>query len=57
MVTGLIIYISSNFFLIDEGTILMIISCFGFVSVFYSLQIYEPILENIDNKKRKYNWN
>ena len=56
VIAGLIIYISSNFFLIDEGTILMIISCFGFVSVFYSLQIYEPILENIDNKKRKYNW-
>lgn len=57
VVTGLIIYISSNFFLIDEGAILIIISCFGFVSVFYSLQIYEPIFpDNIDNKKRKYNW-
>tara|TARA_B100000683_G_scaffold263312_1_gene291439 strand:- start:2526 stop:3737 length:1212 start_codon:yes stop_codon:yes gene_type:complete len=56
VIAGLIIYITSNF-LIDEGQILIIISCFGFVSVFYSLQIYEPVfVDNLDNKKRKYNW-
>ena len=56
VIAGLIIYITSNF-LIDEGQILIIISCFGFVSVFYSLQIYEPVFaDNLDNKKRKYNW-
>ena len=57
VIAGLIIYIASNFFLIDEGEILMIISCFGFVSVFYSLQINEPVYSfNIDNNDRKYNW-
>ena len=57
VIAGLIIYITSNFFLIDEGEILTIISCFGFVSVFYSLQINEPFYSfNIDNKNRKYNW-
>ena len=57
VIAGLIIYIASNFFLIDEGEILMIISCFGFISVFYSLQINEPVYSfNIDNNDRKYNW-
>ena len=57
VIAGLIIYITSNFFLIDEGEILMIISCFGFVSVFYSLQINEPVyFFNIDKNDRKYNW-
>ena len=57
VIAGLIIYISSNFFLIDEGEILMIISCFGFVSVFYSLQINEPVYHfSMDKNDRKYNW-
>ena len=38
VISGLLIYISSNFFLIDEGNILMYISFLGFVSVFYSFK-------------------
>ncbi len=57
VISGLLIYMSSNFFLIEEGTILIKISFLGFVSVFYSLQINEPDLPyNKDRENRKYNW-
>ena len=57
VISGLLIYLSSNFFLVSEGDVLIIISCVGFVSVYYSLQIKEPMFpKNIDKKNRKYDW-
>ena len=58
VVSGIIIYLASNLFPVDEGSILFMISIIGFGSVYYSFKIKEPQI-NKENKniKREYNWN
>ena len=57
MLIGIIIYILSNILNIDEGQILLIISCFGFLSYYFSQKIIEPKnLDRINKTQRNYNW-
>ena len=57
LVAGIIIYILSNILNIDEGQILLIISCFGFLSYYFSQKIIEPKnLDRINKTQRNYNW-
>ena len=57
LIAGIFIYILSNLLNIDEGQILLIISCFGFLSFYFSQKIIEPEnLHKINKTQRNYNW-
>ena len=57
LISGIFIYLCSNILLIGEGDILIIISCFGFGSIFYSLNINESYsITKRKKQTRNYNW-
>ena len=57
LVSGLLIYITSNIFFLKEDDVLILISCIGLFSLFFSLRIKEPLeLKKDKIKSRNYDW-
>ena len=58
LISGLLIFISSNLLNIDEGDILIFLSIIGFGSLYFALKINEVNMYNSTNvvKDRKYDW-
>ncbi len=58
LISGLLIFISSNLLNIDEGDILIFLSIIGFGSFYFALKINEVNMHNSTNvvKDRKYDW-
>tara|TARA_B100000902_G_scaffold400007_1_gene474496 strand:+ start:13686 stop:14531 length:846 start_codon:yes stop_codon:yes gene_type:complete len=57
LISGIFIFLTSNIFLLEESSILIIISIISFGSLYYSLKINEPsIKRNTDSYKRNYSW-
>ncbi len=57
LLVGVLIFLTSNLFKIDEGSILIFISSVSLCSIYYSARINEPNIK--DNNKitsRNYNW-